>query len=74
MQDVKNIWEALIAGTGDWELVQLCYERGLPWHAWAATGVIGSMSEPLEKLRWMHSVGCPFDGARLCVNLCALHA
>lgn len=63
-QDVRDIWVTLMLETEDWDLVELCHARGLQWHPWAATTMINvGFDDKLDKLKWMHSKGCPMDGA-----------
>ena len=71
-QEVRDIWLTLMCEAGDWDLVELCYERGLPWHPWAATTMIGfGFNDKFNKLKWMHAAGCPMDGP--CAPLCTTH-
>ena len=60
-----HIWQSLMMESEeDWDMVELCHARGLQWHQWAATTLlnVGTFGNEADKLKWLHSVGCPMDG------------
>ena len=64
-EKLRFLWYGIMVEFGDWDLVQLCHERGLPFHEWAAVAAVDAWSDGLlvlARVQWLHSAGCPIGG------------